>query len=1006
MSSMRDSSEIRQAFLDFFAGKGHHVVPSASLVPLADPSLLLVNAGMAPMKRYFLGKEAPPASRMASCQKCVRVVDIDRVGLTNRHNTFFEMLGNFSFGDYFKAEAIDYAWEFLTGKEWAGLNPAYLYVSTHENDPEAPGLWEQVAGVPPDRIFGLGDRHNLWAAGETGPCGYDTEIFYDLERAAENPCRSREDFERMEEAGRMVEVWNLVFMEFNRDESGKMTPLPKKNIDTGMGLERLATVLQGRQNVFECDLFAYLVEYFTRLIGAATAEERVQPEQLQYNPFWLCADHMRTAAFMLADNITPSNLDRGYVLRRVVRRIVKTSYLLGVRKPYLAEPAQLVIEKMGDAYPELHSRKDNILTWLAREEEGFLNVLARGVEELESVFAQRGNYPVEGLARRLEGWGRGLPPQESHMDMLGSFVPQIKELAERQLCSTSVAQRCVDGIKRLLNLLEEAKGAGTLFQSADSGLFALSPELQSAWDDVLTSLDNLVVSLRTHVSGKFAFTLHDTYGFPFEVTQELARLRGYEVDEEEFKAEMEQQRQRGREAAEFNSEFQVEEGTMANGEVEFVGYETLTAKAAVRGVKPFAGKVEAKEKDAVGADEAKGKELHLLYTDRTPFYAETGGQPGDMGWATAEGVRFRVVDSKNLGEHIGFFAEGDASALKEGAEVELAVDEKRRKAIARAHTTAHAMLAALKQVLGDHVNQAGSQIYPDRIRFDFSHYEAMTPEQLREVERVTNEILLADYPVWTQQMPLVDAKREGVTAVFDEKYGETVRVVNMGEEGRQVSRELCGGTHLTHSSQAGSFVIVKEESVQSGIRRLEAAVGLEAQRFLSEYRQLGEELMRGFRVPLNEVEETVERLRRELKEKHEELAVLKRGALYDQIAGRVAEPETVGRVALVVGRLDGAGKDDVKNVIDRAARELAKAGKQPYAVLIVRADEKSAALTLKFSPELPKAGVKAGAVVREMARVMGGGGGGADAFAEAGGRDPSRLDEAIRLLRDKLAAVS
>jgi len=900
MSSMRDSSEIRQAFLDFFAGKGHHVVPSASLVPLADPSLLLVNAGMAPMKRYFLGKEAPPASRMASCQKCVRVVDIDRVGLTNRHNTFFEMLGNFSFGDYFKAEAIDYAWEFLTSREWAGLNPAYLYVSTHENDPEAPGLWEQVAGVPPDRIFGLGDRHNLWAAGETGPCGYDTEIFYDLERAAENPCRSREDFERMEEAGRMVEVWNLVFMEFNRDESGKMTPLPKKNIDTGMGLERLATVLQGRQNVFECDLFAYLVEYFTRLIGAATAEERVQPEQLQYNPFWLCADHMRTAAFMLADNITPSNLDRGYVLRRVVRRIVKTSYLLGVRKPYLAEPAQLVIEKMGDAYPELHSRKDNILTWLAREEEGFLNVLARGYED----FARE--------------------------------------------CSRSEGGQ---------------------------------------------------------ISGKFAFTLHDTYGFPFEVTQELARLRGYEVDEEEFKAEMEQQRQRGREAAEFNSEFQVEEGTMANGEVEFVGYETLTAKAVVRGVKPFAGKVEAKEKDAAGADEAKGKELHLLYTDRTPFYAETGGQPGDMGWATAEGVRFRVVDSKNLGEHIGFFAEGDASALKEGAEVELAVDEKRRKAIARAHTTAHAMLAALKQVLGDHVNQAGSQIYPDRIRFDFSHYEAMTPEQLREVERVTNEILLADYPVWTQQMPLVDAKREGVTAVFDEKYGETVRVVNMGEEGRQVSRELCGGTHLAHSAQAGSFVIVKEESVQSGIRRLEAAVGLEAQRFLSEYRRLGEELMRGFRVPLNEVEETVERLRRELKEKHEELAVLKRGALYDQIAGRVAEPETVGRVALVVGRLDGAGKDDVKNVIDRAARELAKAGKQPYAVLIVRADEKSAALTLKFSPELPKAGVKAGAVVREMARVMGGGGGGADAFAEAGGRDATKLPDAIDLLREKLGSV-
>ncbi len=898
---MRDSSEIRQAFLDFFAGKEHHVVPSASLVPLADPSLLLINAGMAPMKRYFLGKEAPPAARMASCQKCVRVVDIDLVGFTNRHNTFFEMLGNFSFGDYFKAEAIELAWEFLTDKKWAGINPAHLYVSTHENDPDAPGLWEKVAGVPRDRIFGLGDEHNLWAAGDTGPCGYDTEIFYDVERAGENPCKSREDFERLEEAGRMVEVWNLVFMEFNRDESGKMTPLPKKNIDTGMGLERLAAVLQGKTNVFECDLFAYLVEYFTKLIGGATAKERVQPQQLAYNPFWLCADHMRTAAFMLADNITPSNLDRGYVLRRVVRRVVKTTYLMGVRKPYLAEPAQLVIEKMGEAYPELQSRRENILTWLAREEEGFLNVLARGFEDFERECAR------------------------------------------------------ADG-KRL--------------------------------------------------SGKFAFTLHDTYGFPFEVTQELTRLRGFEVDEAEFKAEMEQQRQRGREAAEFNSEFKVEEGAMANGNVEFLGYDTLTAKAQVRGIQPFKGKLEAKEKDAAAADEAKGKELHLLYTDRTPFYAETGGQPGDMGWAVAEGVRFRIVDSKNLGEHVGFFTEGEASKVKDGAEVELLVDETRRKAIARAHTTAHAMLAALKQVLGDHVNQAGSQIYPDRIRFDFSHYEAMAPEQLREVERITNEILLADHPVWTQQMPLVEAKREGVTAVFDEKYGETVRVVNMGEEGHQVSRELCGGTHMTHSAQAGSFVIVKEESVQSGIRRLEAAVGLEAQRFLSDYRQVGEELMRDFRVPLHEVTMTVAKVREDLRSTHEEMMNLRRNAMYLAIADRVAQPEMVGDIALVIAGLEGATKDDVKTVVDRIARELVKEGKSPYAVMIVRKEEKSVGLTLKFSSELVPRGLKAGAMIRELAKVMGGGGGGADEFAEAGGRDASKLPDAIELLRQKLTAVS
>ena len=865
---VRDSAEIRQAFLDFFAGKGHHVVPSASLVPLADPSLLLINAGMAPMKRYFEGKETPPAPRAASCQKCVRTVDLDRVGYTNRHNTFFEMLGNFSFGDYFKAEAITLAWEFLTDKKWARLDPKYLYVSTHENDPEAPGHWEKLVGMPRDRIFGLSDQHNLWAAGEVGPCGYDTEIFFDMERAPENPCRNREDFERLEESGRMLEVWNLVFMEFNRDEAKHLTPLPKKNIDTGMGLERLATVLQGKANVFACDLFAYLVDYFTDLAASAAAPERVQVEQLAYNPFWLCADHMRTAAFMLADNITPSNLDRGYVLRRVIRRVVKTAYLLGVRRPFLREPAELIIAKMGGAYPELMSRRDNILTWLAREEEGFLGVLARGCEDLAKEFAR-----------------------------------------------------------------------------ADGGKL---------------------------VSGRFAFTLHDTYGFPFEVTQELARLRGYEVDEEGFRAEMERQRQRAREAAEFNSDFAVEAGAMADGEAEFLGYETLTAPAKVRGIKPFAGKLEVKEKDAAGAEEAAGKQLYLLYTDRTPFYAEVGGQPGDMGWATTAGARFRIVDSRALGEHIGFFTEGKPEDIHAGAEVQLAVDEPRRRAIMRAHTTAHAMLAALKRVLGDHINQAGSQIYPDRIRFDFSHFEAMNDEQIREVERITNEIILADYPVWTQQLPLVQAKREGVTAVFDEKYGEVVRVVNMGEAGAQVSRELCGGTHLTRSSQAGSFVVVKEESVQSGIRRIEAAVT---------------------------------HVREELKQEHEELANLKRGLLYEQIAGRVAAPEVAGKVALVVAELAGAAKEDVKTVIDRAARELKKAGHEPSAVLMVRRDEKSVGLTLKLSSQLPPAGVKAGAVVREMAKLMGGGGGGSDEFAEAGGRDATKLEEALELLRAKLKSV-
>jgi alanyl-tRNA synthetase len=430
----------------------------------------------------------------------------------------------------------------------------------------------------------------------------------------------------------------------------------------------------------------------------------------------------------------------------------------------------------------------------------------------------------------------------------------------------------------------------------------------------------------------------------------------------------------------------------------------VNAAAKVRGIRPFAGKMEAKEKDSAGADEAKGHELFALYTDRTPFYAEVGGQPGDMGWAVCGKAKMRVVDSRALGEHIGFFAEGGAADIREGAEVQLALDEPRRRAIMRAHTTAHAMLAGLKQVLGDHINQAGSQIYPDRIRFDFSHFEAVSPAQLREMERIVNEIILADYRVWTQELPLVQAKREGVTAVFDEKYGETVRVVNIGEEGAQVSRELCGGTHMTRSAQAGSFVVVKEESVQSGIRRIEGAVGMEAMRFLATFREVSEELMRDFHVPLNEVTMTIGKVREELKETHEEMMNLRRAAMYNAIAPRVAQPEMVGDVALVVAGLEGATKDDVKTVVDRIARELAKAGKSPYAVMIVRKEEKSAGLTLKFSAELVPRGLKAGALVRELAKLMGGGGGGSDEFAEAGGKDASRMEEVINLLRSKLGA--
>ena len=903
------SHEIRQKFLDFFAEKGHKLLPSASLVPLADPSILLINAGMAPLKRYFEGKEAPPAPRLASCQKCIRTVDIEKVGYTNRHNTFFEMLGNFSLGDYFKREAILYAWEFLTDSRWLGLDPAFLHISVHKNDDLAPKIWEQEVGVKPERIVARGDEHNLWAAGDVGPCGYDTEIFFDLERERNFTAKDARHFDELEESGRLLEVWNLVFMEFNRDELGNLTPLPKKNIDTGMGLERACVVLQGKKSAFETDLFDYLIQYYKNLVttSALRAEREratlaVTESALAYNPYYLLADHTRSAVFLLADGVTPSNLDRGYVLRRLIRRIIKTTYLLGVHKPYLAEPANLVVAKMGKFYPELIANERGMLTWLRKEEEHFLGVLERGYAD---------------LAAEIER----------------------------------------------------------------------TPE-------------------HTPVSGAVLFTLHDTYGFPFEVAKEFAKLQGFEVNEAEFEEQMEKQRQRGRAAAEFTTNFGTEvpvTKNSANVSVEFLGYETLSAEASFLGIEPYLGKIDAekKEKDTI-PEVPKGQSLYLLYTNRTPFYADAGGQPGDTGVITKDGVKFIVIDSRNRGEHLGFFEEGSPEMLKGGDVLYLQVDERRRRAIMRAHTMAHASLKALKEVLGEHVSQAGSQLYPDRVRFDFSHFQAMTDDEMRRVEEIVNGIILADYPVWSQEMPLIDAKRQGVTAVFEEKYGEIVRVINIGENGKQVSRELCGGTHLTRTSQAGSFVLIREESVQSGIRRIEAATGEVAFRFHQDFRWTTQSLLRTFNIRLDELVPTIDNLRERLDSMHEELVNLKRGVLYNGIADKVSSPELVKDIHLVVAEVSEATRDDLKTVIDRAERELSKAGRKPYCILLVSKSGDKLALSLKVSEDLPSRNLKASDLIREVAKACGGGGGGKDLFAEAGAKDVSKLPDAVAKLKELL----
>jgi len=865
------AQQIRDTYLSFFEERGHKVVPSASLVPpVHDPSVLLTTAGMQPFKPYFLGREEPPARRLADVQKCFRTTDIEEVGKTARHMTFFEMLGNWSFGDYFKAESIPWGWELST--QGFGMDPERIWVTVFGGDAElglgpdeeAIAIWGAI-GLPEERIVRLGREDNFWQAGPSGPCGPCSELYLDrgVEFGAEGE-RPGDDTDRF------LEFWNHVFMSYDLAEDGTLTALPMRNIDTGMGLDRMAAILQDVPSVFETDHVRPLVDLAEELSGRRYDEGGAVTRAMR-----IVADHSRGAAFLIADGVVPSNEDRGYILRRIMRRAIQQGRTLGLEAPWLGRFAERTIELMGGTYPELVDERETIARWVGDEEESFGRTLERGSELLE-------------------------------------------------------------------RLVAEAQGAGT------------------SWIDAAA-----------------AFKLHDTYGFPYDLTKELLAEQGLAVDDSGFEELMEEQRQRARVGAATahgseNTHERVATFAAEAPPTRFVGYETLRATTGLAAVARDGGRA-------------------LVKLEESPFYAEGGGQVADSGVLRWGGEEARVLDVYRLGEDQALEVETSAGIEADMA-VEAEVDHEARHATMRNHTATHLLHAALRERLGTHVRQAGSAVRPDKLRFDFTHGQALGPGELREIENRVNEWVKASRPVRWLNMNREEAERLGAMALFGEKYGEWVRVVEVDG----VSRELCGGTHVANTAALGIFKITSEGSSAANVRRVEAITGPAAiDWFREREEQLREaaELLGNPQDPVGGARRAAEQLR-EAGEGAEKAEAQALGEEADKLAA-AAEPLATGEVALVLGRA-GAGK--TRLLLELANRVQSKVG-GPSAVVLGGTDGEKVGLVALFSKDAVERGLDAAATIREAAPVVGGGGGGREDMAQAGGRDPEKLDEALAAAR-------
>ena len=882
-------SQARQVFLRFFAERGHTVLPSYPLVPVDDPSLLWINCGMAPLKPFFQGIAKPPNVRLATSQKSIRLIDIENVGLSLRHHTFFEMLGNFSIGDYFKRESIVWAWELVT--EHYRLPPELLYVTVHPTDDEARQLWLTEVGFPADRIYD--DPGNFWDIG-VGPCGPNSEIYIDRGPAfgcGEVGCGP------LCECGRYLEFYNLVFTQFNHNEDGSHTPLPRVNIDTGMGLERISAIAQGVASNFETDLLWPLVDGAAQLLGTPYGKEAATDIALR-----VIADHVRSVVYCIADGPLPANDGRGYIIRRLLRRAARYGLAAGVTEPFLCELAPVAARLMADEYPEVATRVDHLTGVIRQEEERF------------------------GAALR-------------------------------------------EGMKIAQELVSEAKDSG-----------------------------------RGSISGHDAFMLYDTFGFPLDLTEDLAREHGLELDRQSFEREMSSQRQRARAARSHDAGWESDAAAVSAALAgvqppEFVGYEQLAAKATVTGI------VLARKRvlvlPAAGDNGTPGPHEVEVYVslDRTPFYAEAGGQVADLGWLVAGGERLPVTDVQRLTDgRIVHRVKGGVASLQEGQIVTAEVDAERREAVARNHTATHLIHRALKEVLGDRVNQAGSLVAPDRLRFDFTHTEALTAEQMAEIERRASEAVLRDLPVTWCEVSMSEAREMGAVALFGEQYGERVRVVSAGEW----TRELCGGTHVASTGRIGLVHISGESSIGSGIRRLEAMTGDAAREHLRRESQILDRLATSLRTGredlLGRYEELQVRLR-ELERENERLRLKLARAGLEGFLARAGE--VAPGAMLVVGQVEASSVDELRSQADLVRDRLGPSG---VGVLAAQVGDK-AAIVVTVGAELTGRGLRAGDVARAVSAIVGGSGGGRADMAQAGGKDPSQIGPALAAVKDMVAGL-
>jgi alanyl-tRNA synthetase len=869
-----NSNEIRRRFLKFFEDRDHTVVKSSSLIPAQDPTLLFVNAGMNQFKDVFLGREQRSYNKAASSQKCVRAGgkhnDLDNVGHTRRHQTFFEMLGNFSFGAYFKYEAIDYGWTLLT-KEF-NLPIDKLWVTVFREDDAAAEIWATGPGVSRDRIVRLDEKDNFWQMGDTGPCGPCSEIHYDLGADASElghpscafPC----------DCGRYVEIWNLVFMQFNRDEQGHLSPLPKPSIDTGMGLERMCSVLQGKISNYETDLLRPIIDRACEIFNIEYGASGAADTSLR-----IIADHVRAATFLISDGIIPSNEGRGYVLRKIMRRGIRQGTLIGYKQPFLYQLSGYVIEMMKEAYPDLVNTREYVARVIKTEEDRFAAMVTVGLQKLEEIVAQLGKA------------GKNVIP------------------------------------------------------------------------------------------GTDIFKLYDTFGFPLDFTEEIANEKAMKLDMDGFKAELEKQRERARQS------WKGDEGGAINplyqnfvdkGGTRFLGYQAVKSSSRVLGIIINGGLTEVVEGHGATAE---------VILSETPFYAESGGQIGDIGTLTSPNGVARVIDTYAPVRGVVIHKiQLEFGRLAVNDDVLAQVDEERRRRVAANHTGTHILHAVLRDTLGTHVKQAGSLVAPDRLRFDYSHFAPLTEREIEEIEQKINQIVFRNLPVQTRVMEINEAVSEGALAFFGEKYQQQVRVVSIPE----ISMELCGGTHTKMTGDVGLFKIVGESSIASGIRRIEALTGFGTYRRLEEDEELIDEISHTLRAPRTELTKAITRLLDQQRQLENELETLKRKAASSQIGDLVASPNNIKGIAVVSKRVEGVDPSMLRELAENTGAKIGSG-----VVVLGLASNGKASLVAVVSQDLQKR-LHAGKIIKKVAEIVGGSGGGRPDFAQAGGKDAERLEEALQ----------